>query len=110
MAARKPKIVYTWVNGEVRWSFFGSDGHEMCASSNGFKDKHAAWWDVVRTVSAMTGGAAAPAVGAVTNKYRAVLEVGPGRKPKWSTSVPPPPFPDLRRSPPDTEAYNDVRL
>lgn len=80
MAARKPKIVYFWSGGRVRWSFYGSDGYKLCESSNSFADRHNAWWDVVRVVSAITGGTAIPAIG--TCGPGAVREEGPGRKPE----------------------------
>lgn len=102
MAARKPKIVYTWVLGEVRWSFIDTNGIVRCTSAGGFADKHAAWWDVVGVVTGLTGGHCMPAVG--TCGPGAVREEGPGRKPKWSTWTPPPPFPDLRLNPPGIES------
>lgn len=95
MAARKPKIIYSWVwksnqskppspgqkvagvhgDWKVDWALIGANGEHMCGSNQGFTDKTDARrsvGDVFKALLVMVDTES----GALT-----VREVGPGKKP-----------------------------
>lgn len=86
MAARKPRIVYSWVTirppraavrVECIWSLLGANGEHMCSSfPEGYRDKRDARRAVYAVAAALQGESDPAAVGVYAR------EVGPGPKPE----------------------------
>jgi uncharacterized protein YegP (UPF0339 family) len=89
MAARKPRIVYSWVTMrpskasgrpvkvECIWSLLGANGEHMCSSfPETYRDKTDARRAVYAVAAALSGEDDPAAVGVYAR------EVGPGKKPE----------------------------
>lgn len=90
MAARKPRIVYSWVTMrpskasgrpvkvECIWSLLGANGEHMCSS---FPETYRDKTDAQRAVKAVSLALTGTKVWQLGDPLLAYREVGPGKKP-----------------------------